>query len=212
MDHAASLASREGCASLIHFEPITVEHITIPAGWAFLVAHSGQTAEKSGPVRARYNAVRTAGTEALAKFGFASYSEAVQRADLAGVTDKAFLHVVTEGRRVLESVAAMREDRPESFGRLMLDSHESLRDRLGVSCPALDELVDAAMARGAIGARLTGAGFGGCAVVLCRRQDRERVRENLEERFYARAGRIALTDGPRAPVFEAEPGAGAVHS
>src|SRR5450759_1292302 len=78
MDHAASLASREGCASLIEFVPLAVHHIPIPADWAFLVANSLQTAEKSGGVRDRYNAVRTAGALALRETGFASYAEAIQ--------------------------------------------------------------------------------------------------------------------------------------
>src|SRR5215468_3258666 len=65
MDHAASLGSRAGCASLIQFAPLSIERIPIPAGWTFLVAHSMQTAEKSGAVRERYNAVRAAGNEAL---------------------------------------------------------------------------------------------------------------------------------------------------
>jgi galactokinase len=105
----------------------------------------------------------------------------------------------------MECVAAMEADDPERFGRLLLDSHASLRDRLQVSCPALDQLVDAAMESGALGARLTGAGFGGCAVALCRSADREKVRSGLEERFYAQAGKPA-------PLFFAEAGAGAVHS
>src|SRR5262249_28787444 len=106
--------------------------------------------------------------------------------------------------RVMECVAAMEAGDPERFGRLLLDSHASLRDRLHVSSPALDRLVEAAMAAGALGARLTGAGFGGCAVVLCRASDRDQVRATLTERFYG--GDAA------APVFEAEAGAGAVHS
>ena len=69
MDHAASLASREGCASLIEFVPLAVHHIPIPPDWAFLVANSLHTAEKSGAVRERYNAVRTAGNAALRRDG-----------------------------------------------------------------------------------------------------------------------------------------------
>jgi galactokinase len=68
----------------------------------------------------------------------------------------------------------------------------------------LDRLVEAAMASGALGARLTGAGFGGCAVVLARREGMEEVRAGLVERFYAGA--------QTAPLFDAEPGPGAVHS
>ena len=207
MDHAASLGSRAGCASLVRFSPVSVRHVPIPPDWAFLVAHSMHTAEKSGAARERYNAVRAAGSEALRKLGFPSYAQAVETVDLSGVTHPVFLHVVTEARRVMECVAAMEADQPERFGRLLLDSHASLRDRLEVSCPALDQLVEAAMASGALGARLTGAGFGGCAVVLSRRGELEKVRRRLIERFYA-----GVAARGAAPVFDAEPGPGAVHS
>src|SRR5438874_455274 len=60
MDHAASLASRAGCASLIGFNPVTIRHIPIPAGWGFLVANSMVRAEKSGSAREEYNARRNA--------------------------------------------------------------------------------------------------------------------------------------------------------
>ena len=198
MDHAASLASRAGCATLIHFAPIRVQHVPIPHDWCFLVAHSGHTAEKSGAVRERYNAVRAAGADALRDLGFASYADAVVRADLSGVTQPVFLHVVSEARRVMECVDAMQSNDPDRFGRLLLDSHASLRDRLQVSTPALDRLVETAMSAGALGARLTGAGFGGCAVILCRRPDRARVEH-------------ALAEQARPPLlFEAEPGNGAL--
>ncbi len=211
MDHAASLASREGCASLIEFVPLAVHHIPIPADWAFLVADSLQIAEKSGAVRERYNAVRTAGTEALRQTGFASYAEAIQGrteeelGDLAAAKhlSPAFLHVVTEAFRVRHAVEAMHEDDSALFGRLLLASHASLRDRLEISCPALDRLVDAAMASGALGARLTGGGFGGCAVVFCHRGDLSKVHDGLVERFYS---------GNPAHILHAEPGPGAVNS
>jgi galactokinase len=214
MDHAAALASRAGCASLVHFVPLSVQHIPIPADWAFLVAHSLVTAEKSGAVRERYNAVRAAGDEALRDLGYESYAEATSRDREGAVLEaahrsltvaarNAYLHVVTEARRVAECVDALRTNQPKRFGQLLLDSHASLRDRLQVSLPALDRLVEAATTSGALGARLTGAGFGGCAVVLCRRADLDRVRSGLIERFYG---------GDPVHIFDAEPGAGAVHS
>ncbi len=99
--------------------------------------------------------------------------------------------------------APCRENQPARFGHILLEGHASLRDRLGVSCPALDRLVDAAMASGAIGARLTGAGFGGCAVVFCARADLAKVRDGLIERFYSGVG---------DHIIEAEAGPGAVNS
>jgi galactokinase len=211
MDHAASLASRAGCATLIGFAPLTVEHIPIPADWAFLVADSLQVAEKSGAVRERYNAVRTAGTEALRETGFASYAEAIRgrseeelcRLAAARHLPPAFLHVVTEAFRVRAAVEAMQADDAGRFGRLLLASHESLRDRLEISCPALDRLVEAAMDSGAVGARLTGGGFGGCAVVFCRRGDLSKVHDGLVARFYS---------GIPGHILHAEPGPGAVNS
>jgi galactokinase len=213
MDHAASLASLAGCASLIEFTPLAIHHIPIPSDWAFLVAHSLHTAEKSGAIRERYNAVRTAGAAALAQIGFPSYTAAIEQRDpcelarlaesLAPLARDTFLHVVTEARRVRHAVDALRENQPARFGQILLEGHASLRDRLRVSCPALDRLVDAAMASGATGARLTGAGFGGCAVVFCPRADLDRVRHGLIERFYS---------GSDSHIIEAEPGPGAVNS
>ncbi len=174
MDHAASLASKAGCASLIEFRPIAVRHIPIPEDWAFLVAHSMQTAEKSGAAREEYNARRSAGINQ---------------------------HTTSEAARVQAAVVALRAGDAPTFGRLLLESHASLRDYLKVSTPALDRLVESAMQSGALGARLTGAGFGGCAVILCRRQEREKVREGLIARFY---------DGCSEYLFDAEPGPGAL--
>ena len=212
MDHAASLASRAGCASLIGFVPLSVRPIPIPPDWAFLVAHSLHSAEKSGAVRAEYNSRRTAGTAALKNLNFTSYAEAIQGrtySDLAAMTsDNALLHVAREALRVQDAVAALERNDAGAFGRLLLESHASLRDRLKVSCPPLDHLVAAAMDSGALGARLTGGGFGGCAVVLCRRPDRPAVRDGLFARFYS--GRPEFD--PDQHLIDAEPGPGALSS
>jgi len=95
----------------------------------------------------------------------------------------------------------MERDDAAAFGKLLLESHESLRDRLRVSCPALDRLVEAAMESGAMGARLTGAGFGGCAVVFAERTALDNVQQGLVRRFY---------DGDPDHIFEAIAGPGAL--
>jgi galactokinase len=84
----------------------------------------------------------------------------------------------------------------------MNESHASLRDDYEVSVPELDQFVDAAGAAGALGARLTGAGFGGCAIALVAANRVEALRESVERSFNAR--------GFTAPVFyDFVPSAGA---
>jgi galactokinase len=219
MDHAASLACKPGCACLIGFAPLSLWDVPVPPGWRFLVAHSLKTAEKSGPAREQYNARRAAGNTALRTLGLRSYRDALEQwapeelpgiavARLGSVEERdSFLHVTTEALRVSEAVRAMERDDAERFGRLLLDSHESLRDRLKVSCTELDRLVQAAMDSGALGARLTGAGFGGCAVVFCRATDLPAVRERVVERYYSECPDF----DPDMHLIDAEPAAGALY-
>jgi len=212
MDHAAVLASRPGSALLVHFAPVTVAAVPVPRDWAFLVAHSLTTAEKSGAIRAEYNARRMAGSRALEKLGFSSFAAALAgpQPSVTALSDeerRSFRHVVSEARRVNDAVAALRNGDIGEFGRLLDASHESLRDDLRVSSPALDELVAAAREAGALGARLTGAGFGGCAVILSKAADRERVAAGLAERYYS--GRDGFD--PAVHLIAAEPSAGALH-
>ncbi|MEK7755311.1 MAG: galactokinase family protein [Acidobacteriota bacterium] len=218
MDHAACLASRQGCASLIEFAPLSVRAVPVPGEWGFLVAHSLTTAEKSGAAREEFNARRTGGNLALARLGFASYREAIggrSIGELAGLASAglssqverdAFLHTTGEALRVQAAVTAMERGEAEAFGRLLWESHASARDLLKISCAALDRLVDAAMEAGALGARLTGAGFGGCAIVFCRKSELARVRDGLLARYYA--GRPDFI--PQKHLIETEPGAGAL--
>jgi galactokinase len=214
MDHAASLASKAGCATLVEFAPLSVRHIPVPEDWSFLVAHSLQTAEKSGGAREEYNLRRQAGDTALDRSGAALLPRRVGSRGASGCKDStpdpqrdSFLHTTSEALRVRAAVEAMERADCAGFGRLLLESHASLRDRLRVSCPALDRLVEAAMEAGAVGARLSGAGFGGCAVVLCRKRDAAKVRRGLMERYYA--GRAGFDESRH--LIDAVPGPGALY-
>lgn len=108
---------------------------------------------------------------------------------LAGIPDAParVRHVVTENDRVLDLVGALREQDAQRVGELMLASHASLRDDYEVSCRELDLAVEAAVAAGADGARMTGGGFGGSAIALVRRDDVEVVARAVAEAF-RRAG------------------------
>ncbi len=195
----------------------------VPASWRFVVADSGVQAHKSGGARDMYNRRRADTEEALARvvpaLGLAveavsSYRDLLRHvtpaealtagADvLDGDRAKRFRHVVTEGERVRGAEIAMREDRPAAFGMLMNASHASLREDFEVSCPELDRLVAIARQAGARGARLTGAGMGGCIVALCAVRDAEAVMAALRDGYFG--GSRELDDR----LFVARPSAGA---
>jgi galactokinase len=214
MDHAAVLASRAGCALRVEFAPLRLLDVPIPDTWSFIVAHSLKTAEKSGAAREYYNGKRVAGQNALTKLGFASFRCAVEKpspVDLARLNDdelRTFRHVISEYERVRGAVAALQGADKEAFGALLYESHRSLRDDLRVSCAELDELVDLAMKSGALGARLTGAGFGGCAIVFCESHERARIAQALADEFYAKRDGFDRTQH----LIFAEPSAGALRA
>lgn len=115
-------------------------------------------------------------------------------------------HVVTENQRVLEAVRALEGGDLERFGELMNDSHESLRDDYEVSSKELDVLVDLARKQpGVLGARMTGAGFGGCTVNLVRADSAESFADSVRKGYQQTLGLKAeiylcrASDGALAP-------------
>ncbi|WDG18590.1 galactokinase [Microbacterium sp. Clip185] len=118
------------------------------------------------------------------------------------VTFRRMRHVVTEDQRVLDTVRTLREHGPRAIGELLLASHASMRDDFEISVPELDTAVEAAMAAGAIGARMTGGGFGGAAIALVD-ADRTDTVSDAVRRAFADAGFTAPT------IFTVTPSAGA---
>jgi galactokinase len=113
-------------------------------------------------------------------------SEMLERAALPDVIFRRCWHVITENVRVLRAAAALEAGDLAQFGRLMYESHQSLRDDYEVSCAELDLLVRLAEAvPGVFGSRMTGAGFGGCTVSLVKSQDAARF-ERLVSQEYRR--------------------------
>jgi galactokinase len=224
MDQSIILGAQAGCASRIDFHPLRLTPTPVPADWQFIVAWSMVHAEKSGAVGQQYNERPRQADEArrlvAARLGHAedtSYPALLAAAPVAtlleragttlsGVLSKRFRHVVTEGARVRQAEAAMARGDLAAFGLLLDASHQSLRDDYEVSHPELDQLVALAREAGAVGARLTGAGFGGSIVALCLAERAPRVMTALRERFYAPRG--AAADVGRY-MFAAEPSAGA---
>lgn len=165
LDQMASAAGRLGQALLLDCRTGMGRLILVPPAFRFRVVHCG---EERRLADGAYNERRRAVEEAASLLGLSALRDAAP-ADVErlppSVRQRA-RHVVAENERVLAAVAALEGADLTAFGRLMTESHRSLTVDYEVSTPALDRLVDAMLAAGAAGARLTGAGFGGCAVAL----------------------------------------------
>ena len=227
MDQAACLHGMPGHALRIEFEPLRVTPVAVPEGWRWVVASSMKRAEKSKGTRDAYNERARQCREALEGVGGwgeaggtvrqPTYRDLVADPDPDGMLRRSrrflapslfrrFRHVVSEGRRVALAEEAMRSGEMGRFGELMVGSHRSLREDYEVSTPELDEMVEIALEAGAAGARLTGAGFGGCIVALCDEGAVAPVTDALAMRFYA--PRLGGPPG-RDVMFAAKVGRGA---
>ena len=166
MDQLASAAGRAGHALLIDCHALTVEPVAVPADAEVVVVDSGEARALAGSAYAE----RAAQCEAAAAV-IGPLREAGPGAEAAigdPVLRARARHVLTENDRVRRTAEALRLADLALVGAAMQESHASLRDDFAVSTPALDALVARLDATpGVWGARLTGAGFGGCVVALC---------------------------------------------
>jgi len=168
MDQLASAAGLSGHALLIDCTSQAVSPVPLPGAAALVVAHSGRRRTVVGTPYADRRAQCEAAAAIVGPLRQAS------RADVEALDDDVLRrrarHVVTENARVLACADALASGDLAAAGRLMVASHESLRADFEVSTPELDDLVTRLLAApGVYGARLTGAGFGGCVVALADR-------------------------------------------
>jgi galactokinase len=200
MDQFASAHGQEGHCLYFDTRSLEWEPVPLPAGMAIVVADSNVRRSLSNSA---YNERRAACEEAVrllrqympeirslrdvSPVDFAAYSEYLpevvrMRAD----------HVVHEIARVHSAVSALRREDVQAFGALMFAGHASLRDLYEVSIPELDALVEIARDQpGCVGARLTGAGFGGCTVNLVVETKAPQFIQGLKEGYLRRTGREA---------------------
>ena len=165
MDQLASAAGIPGHALLIDCTTLDITGVALPPGIDVVVADSGQSRTLAGSAYAERRAQCEAAEKVVGPLRQASVE------DLAAIDDEVLRrrarHVVTENRRVLDFARCLAAGDLAGAGRLMAASHASLRDDFEVSSPALDRVVERLSATpGVHGARLTGGGFGGCAVAL----------------------------------------------
>ncbi|WP_406444732.1 galactokinase [Streptomyces sp. NBC_01613] len=142
------------------------------------------------------------GVDALRDIPYADLDAALARLGDDEEAVRLVRHVVTEDERVEKVVALLESGDTRAIGPILIAGHASLRDDFRISCPELDLVVDTALASGALGARMTGGGFGGSAIVLAEAADVDTITKAVEEAF-------AAADFTAPRVFEAVPGAGA---
>jgi len=175
MDQFCASLGKLGHALLIDCKTNKHRNVKIPEGYAFVAIHTGIRRKlDSSAYNERVQQCRT-GVLALQRVNpkiqslrDASLTDLVKAsAGMSEIVYKRCRHVVLENERVLSATAALEINFPAKVGALMFESHKSLREDYDVSCPELDALVDRAFKTGyVLGARLTGAGWGGCTINL----------------------------------------------
>ena len=205
MDQMAAMLCRTGHALLLDCRDLSTRQVPLDlsgSGLTLLVIDTHAEHELLG---SEYADRRRDCETAAAALGLSSLRDAAAD-DLSKLDDDVIRrrahHVVSEIARVSTVVDVLDAGRPGDVGAFMSASHTSLRDDFEVSCQELDVAVDAALAAGALGARMTGGGFGGCAVALVRDDDAAGVRRRVQAAYrdHGWAG---------ADIFEAHPSAGA---
>ncbi|HEY89957.1 MAG TPA: galactokinase [Thermoflexia bacterium] len=206
MDQLISAAGQAGHALLIDCRSLALTPVPLPPETVVVVL---DTATRRGLVASAYNERRSqceqaaefCGVPALRDLSLAEFE--TRASTLDALTRRRARHVITENARTLRAAEALRRGDAGELGRLMNASHVSLREDFEVSSDALNALVGAACAApGCYGARMTGAGFGGCAVALVAAAQAQIFTVNVADAYQAATG-----IEPR--VYLCQPAAGA---
>ena len=208
MDQVAALFAEPGC--LVHLDVRTREVTPVALQLDGLELVVIDTKSQHSNAGAGYAARRRECEEAAALLGVASLREVdvAQPAGLAarpghdGLLGRRARHVFTENARVTRGVALARAGRVADIGPLLTASHASLCDDFEASSPELDVAVNAALEAGALGARMTGGGFGGSVIALLRGDGAGEMREAVQHAF-------ARLDWTAPDVFPVAPASGA---
>ena len=209
LDQSASLLAARDAAVFLDCRSRETQLVPLgleAAGLSILVIDTGQAHEHAtGGYRDRREAcergARELGVAALRDVGVADLDRA--RRVLDDTTFRRVRHIVTEDARVLETVRLLREEGPRAIGDLLDASHASMRDDFEITTPQLDLAVETARAAGALGARMTGGGFGGSAIALVPDEQLSQVRVALDGAFAEHGW-----GQPEAFVVRASDGAG----
>ena len=172
MDQSASLLGEEGHAVFLDCRSRKAELVPLDLAGSGLVLLVIDTRVSHEHASGGYASRRASCEQGARELGVAALRDLAVE-DLAGAAEvldeetfRRVRHVVTENARVLAAVDILRTEGPRGLGPLLNQSHTSMRDDFEISCPELDLAVEAAGSAGALGARMTGGGFGGSAIAL----------------------------------------------
>jgi galactokinase len=206
MDQFASTHARAGHLLLLDTRSLEVRHIPFDLASVGLTLLVVDTRAPHALVDGEYAARRASCEEAAEILGVPALRDVTDLdAALAQLPDdvlrRRVRHIVSENARVLDVVTLLEAGDVRAIGPILSQSHVSMRDDYEISCRELDLVVDTALASGALGARMTGGGFGGSAIALVETTDLERIRVRILDAFAAA--------GLTTPGFvDAQPGNG----
>jgi galactokinase len=210
MDQMASACCKEGHALFLDTRDLSQKQIPfdpVAEGMRLLVVdtrvkHSHSEGEYGKRRAGCEKGAALLGVDALRDVPFDGLDAALEQLGDEEEVRRLARHVVTEDERVERVVSLLKAGNTRAIGPVLVAGHASLRDDFRSSCPELDLVVDTALSAGALGARMTGGGFGGSAIVLAEAADVESITKAVEDAFTAADFTV-----PR--VFEAVPSAGA---
>jgi galactokinase len=192
MDQMIVAGGRKNHALLIDCRSLALEPVPVPAGAVVVVLDTGT---RRGLVDSAYNERRSQCEEAARFFGVKALRDvdagtfSARQNELEPLVRRRARHVITENDRTVEAAKAMRAGDLTRLGQLMDASHASLRDDFEVTNNALNTIVTLARAQpGCFGARMTGAGFGGCAVALVAPEQAEAFVRTVNEKYKQATG------------------------
>jgi len=191
MDQMASAASKAGYALFLDCRTLEYQHAPLPQNTSVVIL---DTSTRRGLVDSAYNERRSQCEEAARWFGVKALRDVSvdafeKRNGLSEVVTKRARHIITENARVLEAVEVMKAGNVKRLGELFNASHNSLRDDFEVTNEALNQIVECAQEQpSCYGARMTGAGFGGCAVALVQEENAQEFTNAVSVAYKQKSG------------------------
>lgn len=208
MDQMAALLGRADAAIFLDCRSLDAQVIDLGFAAAGLELVVIDTGVKHSHATGGYGERRAACERAAAALGVPALRDVTtddlpRLAELVDeVTFRRARHVVTEDQRVLDTVEVLRTQGATAIGDLLVASHASMRDDFEISVPELDTAVDAALSAGAVGARMTGGGFGGAAIALV-------AHDRVQDVVDAATAAFAASGFAAPTIFTVTPSAGA---